>query len=413
MLNKTGHKRGFSLLEIAVVLAVVGILIGAVLSGRYLMRAMELQQTISDFSQTNHAYQEFQKKYAALPGDMADATEFWDTDPNGCPSHSTRLRRIETCDGDGDGAISVAETFRAIQHLSNAGYVPGTYTGVAGPDSEQHSIPGENVFEGAEKSGLGVWTVGPFLNHPNWFDIPTAVSVVEMGTAASGRLTGPAFTPREARNLDAKIDDGKPGSGKLMAYKDGLNPGCTSSATAYALGNDGKRCALAMIMGEANAACNNSETCEGVDWVTRDCNGNEVSRSPFDIVHHCCTPSWVDTSVGACSASCDGGTQDVTQSDGCGGSQIISRACNSHACAAPDPEPSCASNMGDSCTYTLNYGPYCGMWGNCSDPTMYTNPSYCGNNGYVPNCWDTGPDTNCHTCHLDQIGTVQCDGSCS
>lgn len=45
-----------------------------------------------------------------------------------------------------------------------------------------------------------------------------------------------------------------------------------------------------------------------------------------------CTPNWVTTGVGTCSASCGGGVQDVYQSDGCGNTRTGSQACNTQSC---------------------------------------------------------------------------------
>ena len=47
-----------------------------------------------------------------------------------------------------------------------------------------------------------------------------------------------------------------------------------------------------------------------------------------------CKPNWTTTGVGTCSEPCDGGTQDVYQSDGCGNTRTESQACNTQACPA-------------------------------------------------------------------------------
>ena len=48
-----------------------------------------------------------------------------------------------------------------------------------------------------------------------------------------------------------------------------------------------------------------------------------------------CTPNWTTTNVGACSVSCGGGTQTVTQSDGCGNTQQLTQSCNTQSCPPP------------------------------------------------------------------------------
>jgi hypothetical protein len=82
----------------------------------------------------------FRLKYNCLPGDCANATDFFGAEP-ACPLGSTRSG---TCNGNGDGiideticpidpvtgAFQYCEPFRFWQQLGLGGLIPGAYTGI-------------------------------------------------------------------------------------------------------------------------------------------------------------------------------------------------------------------------------------------------------------------------------------------
>ncbi|MFO0456605.1 MAG: thrombospondin type-1 domain-containing protein, partial [Alphaproteobacteria bacterium] len=158
---------------------------------------------------------------------------------------------------------------------------------------------------------------------------------------------------------------------------------------------------------------NSHANCASVSQ-TRTCINGILSGS---FTHQTCGAPVVDggwSDWSACSPSCGDGTQTRTCTNpppsggGANCSGPSSQSCNNGPC--------CVSNYGAPCART--FGLYCGAWGNCSDPAMYTHPTYCGMNGYIPTCWDTGPGQSCHTCletpasSTGLSGTIQCDGTC-
>src|SRR5690606_29078820 len=97
----------------------------------------------------------FRDKYLELPGDMTRAEEFWGADDN-CPNSSYPEKPQQvTCNGDGSGSLfvvslgvpgsSTSEGHRFWQHLANAGFIAGAYSGVRGPVSGRHTIRGLNA----------------------------------------------------------------------------------------------------------------------------------------------------------------------------------------------------------------------------------------------------------------------------
>jgi prepilin-type N-terminal cleavage/methylation domain-containing protein len=70
------YQRGFSLVELSIVLVILGLLTGGILAGQSLIRAAELRSITTQFNQYVSATQSFRDKYMALPGDMPNATRF-------------------------------------------------------------------------------------------------------------------------------------------------------------------------------------------------------------------------------------------------------------------------------------------------------------------------------------------------
>ena len=241
------QKSAFSLVELSIVLVILGLLVGGVLSGQSLIRASELRAITTEYSKYIAATHTFRDKYFALPGDMNNSTQFWGR-LNGnadCVTNSGAAVSASAgaCDGNGDGNINAAsaagkagELCLYWRELALAGIIEGSYTGISGPATGNDIIPGTNApMSRMSNVGWGVFYLGNYggdistyaYNYLNTFGV---------GTITSGNIPeGWAFKPEEAWNIDTKIDDGKPGTGKLMArdsYGFGNAGGCTTSANS-------------------------------------------------------------------------------------------------------------------------------------------------------------------------------------
>lgn len=258
-------RSGFSLVELSIVLVILGLLTGGILTGQNLIRAAELRSVVTEFQRYAAATRTFQDKYLALPGDITNATEFWaaaHSTPATCKT--TPSPGAATCNGDGNGIIthstvSSNEPFRAFQQLANSGLIEGHYNGVKGPGLyEWDSVIGTNV-PASRVSNAGWSIAAPMTvtggSSAYHFDGHYGHRLVFGSKTADSTTGSPALLPEEAWNLDTKLDDGKPGLGKIRSQKNSspTSPGCATtndpSTSTYTLTNTSILCSLIFLPG--------------------------------------------------------------------------------------------------------------------------------------------------------------------
>jgi len=255
-------KRGFSLVELSIVLVILGLLTGGILAGQSLIRASELRAASAEYQRYAAAVNTFRDKYFAIPGDFRDATRFWSRQVAAahCVTNSAAaVAAPGACDGDGSGllvgagaASQSAEMFQFWKHLALAGLVEGSYSGLAGSGGTVHCVNGTNCP--VSKLGNGGWYV---LSATSAGDGTTYAveygNYFELGAnSANAANTAPLLKPEEAWNIDTKLDDGRPAYGKVVArYWNNL---CSAAddgthanndlAASYRLSDSAARCTL-------------------------------------------------------------------------------------------------------------------------------------------------------------------------
>jgi prepilin-type N-terminal cleavage/methylation domain-containing protein len=209
---------GFTLVEISIALVIIGFIVGGILVGRDMIRQSQLRSVFSDVDKIRAAIRTFQTKYNCLPGDCANATDFFSGTDNGNGNYD-----IDFGAGNGSGDNSPSankEIFLVWQHLSLAGLMPGQYTGVHGPGSGYEAVIGVNVPASKYPNG-GYTLMDANVAGGSIYRFARANygRVIEFGSYYPGNETqGFLLTGLEAFSIDQKLDDGLPGTGSVLTY---------------------------------------------------------------------------------------------------------------------------------------------------------------------------------------------------
>jgi len=239
----------FTMIELAIVLVIIGLLVGGILIGQTVIRNAQLKSIVEEVEKYKSAANSFRQKYQALPGDMADATSFWGT----APCNGTAGTGTQTCNGNNNGYVQggIAEMFTFWQQLAIAGMIEGPYTGVQGPSGNWDNRPGTNCPKGKIKgSGFGIvtWNDTVITSDPQVFDGVYANIFVYGSWDAMGVPLAGIITPEEAKLVDTKSDDGTPSTGNIVAWKPFASWQCITSSdpatAAYNLTNKTNQCSL-------------------------------------------------------------------------------------------------------------------------------------------------------------------------
>lgn len=220
-------KHAFTLIELAIVLVIIGLIVGGVIAGQSLIRASELRAVTTEFNQFQTALITFKGKYFAMPGDIDNATSFWGDNASVCPDANITDGSPGTCNGNANGLLnspipvgSNGETFMFWNQLALAGLIEGSYTGIGGADNAHDVRIGENIPE-SKLSPAGWYPVNIGVSSGNsiFFDMRYDNTLVFGAKAGVTYNFGGALEPLEASNIDEKIDDGQPGRGSVIAVR--------------------------------------------------------------------------------------------------------------------------------------------------------------------------------------------------
>ncbi|MDX1974405.1 MAG: type II secretion system protein [Rickettsiales bacterium] len=214
------RESGFTMIQMAIVLVIVGLIIGGLLSARTLIRNTELDSINMDATQYRAAINLFRQKYGEYPGDFTEAENYWGA--------------ATTNNGDGSGTVNTsAEYFLLWQHLSLANMIKGSYTGLAGSGGADDVDIGTNSPTskvGGARNGFCFYNPGVQTGASLWFADEYSHTIIFGAEANSNELCGrPGITSAEARVIDQKYDDGLPATGAINAFDSSFNSGCATS----------------------------------------------------------------------------------------------------------------------------------------------------------------------------------------
>jgi len=241
-MNKHQQQKGFTLVELAIVLTIIGLLIGGILKGQQLMQNARVSATVAQINGYESATTAFRDAFGMLPGDLVEADKKIASCGTGCGKVGNgdgkigaRGWNLKTYQGDSTGGPVGAEAFIYWYELQTAGYISGVDDEFAKQVDANSGSGTTAISFGSSipvaRVGGGFWA-GNSDGTQKAPGLPTAVtattlvgSVIAMVGTPSDTLgdgTGPtdkfALTPTIAAQIDRKVDDGIPTSGQVQAF---------------------------------------------------------------------------------------------------------------------------------------------------------------------------------------------------
>lgn len=205
-------EQGFTLVELAIVMIIIGLLIGGILKGQELIANARVTSTVAQIKGIDAATTTFQDKYSGLPGDLIAA--------------NTRLPNCSAAGacaaGDGNGRINSApgaapgtESVQYFPHLSAADLMSGLNTNLATNTVIGGIYPAANIA-GGFNVGYSVGNVA--LANSAAIAANTRAGhylVLVADPNAAAPATG-VITPNQAFRIDQKLDDSVPATGSVL-----------------------------------------------------------------------------------------------------------------------------------------------------------------------------------------------------
>lgn len=209
------RQQGFTLVEIAIVLVIIGLLLGGILKGQEMITQAKIKNVIADMSGVSAAMYGYQDRYRALPGDDRAAAGRWTTG---------------VAPGNGDGiieglylAVSPAETAEFWRHLRLAGFVAGT--GAEQPFNAVSGRMGVQTGDGTDA------TPGPVLASAAVVGPPAIPAIPGISTLL---MCSANLPDKIAISVDAQMDDGVGTAGNVRAIRQGTpNNPVNANANTY------------------------------------------------------------------------------------------------------------------------------------------------------------------------------------
>ena len=189
------RQAGFTLVEIAIVLVIIGLLLGGILKGQELINSARVRNLADTTSGIQAAYYGFIDRFRRVPGD-------WDG-----PTAETAIGQTMTAPGgNNNGRLDhptgeeYSEPIALWEQLSKAGFIQGSFVGdvaTAEPDTTNNLAP-QNAFN-------QIISIGRTNDY--------------QGTAAVrlNVVVGRGVPVNIMRELDVKMDDGVPNTGVMRA----------------------------------------------------------------------------------------------------------------------------------------------------------------------------------------------------
>jgi len=216
------RQSGFTLVEIAIVLVIIGLLLGGILKGQELINSARVRNLADTASGIQAAYFGFVDRYRRVPGDW-NASQATDAIGEAITGGGNDNGRLDSTTTD-----PWTEPHAAWEQLAAAGFIGGDYTGAAAePDASGEETP-LNAFNSVVELG----------RTPDYRDANAANPPARLHL-----LMGRGVPVEIMLELDTKLDDGRPATGVVRGtIDDGATDPVFSAASGRHWGTQEVEC---------------------------------------------------------------------------------------------------------------------------------------------------------------------------
>jgi type II secretory pathway pseudopilin PulG len=202
MLQVHGSQRGFSLVEAAIVLLIIGLTIGGILRGQELVASARVRNVIDQVRSVQVAYYGFQDRYSALPGDLTTAQAAL-VNPNTAPALNS----------PGDGWVPITDSQQFFNNIAQAGFISCSACMVKQTTSSNPtaSFSPVNIFAQPIGFAFPIPASLPATNVLGTYFLSTQANEGSRAMVT----TGGAVDSKLLAEMDRKIDDGYPASSQF------------------------------------------------------------------------------------------------------------------------------------------------------------------------------------------------------
>jgi len=198
------QQSGFTLVEIAIVLVIIGLLLGGILKGQELINSAKVKNLANDFRVIPTYIYAYQDKFKALPGDDANVT----THITGATAAAAAGLGNGVINGNWNSSTNTDESFLFWQHVRLANLA-------AGPtDVTDTTYVPRNAVGGI----LGVSS-------------GTAAQMQISGMTGTYQVCSAGILGKFAKQLDIQMDDGNTATGSMRFVADNAALGTAAIAT--------------------------------------------------------------------------------------------------------------------------------------------------------------------------------------